>query len=79
MKCFRTYDDHMQFRKHLYYNHQSEHHLCSICHRKSWQHVYHFCINSEVEMNTCEVCDRSFDSLQKYRYDKVGFVQLHQV
>ena len=67
MKCFRAYDDQMQFRKHLYFNHHSEHQICAQCHRKSWPHVYHFCLNVLAYDNTCEVCDQSFDDFQKYR------------
>lgn len=67
MKCFLTFDDQNQFRKHLYYEHEAEHHPCSACRRKSWQHVYHFCIKQET--NVCEICDRNFETLQQYRYD----------
>ena len=67
MKCFRAYDDQMQFRKHLYFNHQTEHKICAQCHMKTWPHVYHFCLSSSVHHNTCEVCDKHFDNFQKYR------------
>lgn len=67
MKCFRAYDDQHQLRKHLYFNHQAEHKICSQCHHKSWPHVYHFCLLNSSHENTCEVCDKSFDDFQKYR------------
>jgi len=40
-----------QFRKHLYYKHESEHTVCKDCHQKTWQHVYHFCIQVPVLQN----------------------------
>ena len=65
MKCFLTYENHQQFRKHLFYKHEEEHQLCSECHQKTWPHVYHFCI--EPPITTCELCDTTFDSFRKYR------------
>ena len=65
MKCFLSYEGQGQFRKHLHFKHDQEHHLCTFCKRKTWQHVYHFCVDSLP--NDCEVCDRDFDTLQKYR------------
>jgi hypothetical protein len=64
MKCFLTYDSHKQFRKHLYYKHEEEHKMCVDCHQKTWQHVYHFCIQPKTL--DCEVCDAHFDNLKKY-------------
>ena len=57
-----------QLRKHLYYKHETEHTVCKACHQKTWQHVYHFCIQPKVTV--CEVCDKSFDSLKQYRSEK---------
>ncbi len=65
MKCFLTYDDYQAFRKHLFYKHEEESSVCKVCHQKSWPHVYHFCI--EPTSNVCEVCDREFADLKKYR------------
>ena len=67
IKCFRSYDDQQQFRKHLYFDHHSEHDVCKSCYRKTWPHVYHFCLRNVFGENICEVCDQNFDNLQKYR------------
>ena len=67
IKCFRSYDDQQQFRKHLYFDHHSEHDICKSCYRKTWPHVYHFCLRNVCSENICEVCDRNFENLQKYR------------
>ena len=65
MKCFLTYENHQQFRKHLFYKHEEEHQVCEVCHQKTWPHVYHFCI--EPKVTTCEVCEATFDNFRKYR------------
>ena len=66
MKCFMTYANYQQFRKHLYYKHDNEHQECEKCHQKTWpSFVYHFCI--EPRTNTCEVCEANFESFRKYR------------
>ena len=68
MKCFLQFDGVEQFRKHLYFKHEGEHQLCGTCKRKTWRHVYHFCLSDGGSLsNVCEVCDRSFQTLKKYR------------
>ena len=60
MKCFLTYENYQQFRKHLYYKHEDEHQICEKCHQKTWTgFVYHFCI--EPKSCICEICEASFD------------------
>ena len=42
--------------------------MCGTCKRKTWRHVYHFCLSDGGSLsNVCEVCDRSFQTLKKYR------------
>ena len=43
--------------------------MCGTCKRKTWRHVYHFCLSDDGGSlsNVCEVCDRSFQTLKKYR------------
>ena len=61
-----------QFRKHLFYKHESEHKVCKDCHQKTWQHVYHFCIQPENQI--CEVCDKNFENLKQYRSVLLDFM-----
>lgn len=67
MKCFLTYDDKLEFRKHLYYKHEEEHKVCRSCHQKTWPHVYHFCSVGQSDL-ICEVCETDFETdFKRYR------------
>ena len=67
MKCFLTYDDKLEFRKHLYYKHEDEHKVCRSCHQKTWPHVYHFCGVKQSDL-VCEVCESDFGTdFKRYR------------
>ena len=66
MKCFMTYEDSKQFKKHLLAKHAEESVECGACYQKTWSHVYHFCIPIQGALD-CEVCDMSLDSFAKYR------------
>ena len=66
MKCFMTYEDSKQFKKHLFFKHAEESVECGVCYQKTWSHVYHFCIPVQGPLE-CEVCDSSLDTFAKYR------------
>ena len=66
MKCFMTYEDSKQFKKHLFFKHAEEAVECGVCYQKTWPWVYHFCIPVQGPME-CEVCDVKLDNFAKYR------------
>ena len=66
MKCFMTYEDSKQFKKHLIYKHAEEATECEKCYQKTWAHVYHFCLRVNGPQ-ICELCDVNCDTFAKYR------------
>ena len=68
MICFMTYENITAFRKHLYYKHEEEHSECSKCHQKTWNHVYHFCMDTSASgPMICEVCETQLGNLARYK------------
>lgn len=53
-KCGVTYCAKPNFMTHLFWKHGSESKECSICLKKKWPHIYHFCVPPPVF--ACETC-----------------------
>jgi len=57
-KCSITYLSKPNFMTHLFWKHGTESLECSICLKKKWPHIYHFCI--PPPWFTCDVCGLFF-------------------
>lgn len=67
-KCSIAYLSKPNFMTHLFWKHGTESRECSVCLKKKWPHIYHFCI--PPAWFTCDVCGLFFTKSKTLRVHK---------